>query len=246
MRPVQQAILTVYYTLPSLVHSYTFPPHLQADALYKEAVSHGLFPSQWQRPVIYERGLRAAPFWSTQDLRAYGTELSRVMTQLAEIKKWGFAFTGCMCLVIMHTHSFTHTHAHTHMHRHKHTCTHAHTHTRTHARACAHTHRWALSSCCTEKACRYWRRMPLCSELRTLPFLPLGTGAHSPSLIKERRMLTTATSLPRHALYWTPSVMHLSAHTDRWVDLDCIIAKTQSKTQFCDWRIRTLVVEKCH
>lgn len=87
---IQFSKLSLFNTLPSLFTSeHPLSPlrSLQADTLYSEAVGLGLFPSQWQRPVVYERGLRAAPFWSTAELQAYKTELTRVMSQLEEIKK---------------------------------------------------------------------------------------------------------------------------------------------------------------
>lgn len=203
----------------SLLHPYsdmrTLPPsHPQADTLYSRAVSHGLFPSQWQRPVMYERGLRAVSFWSTPELQAYKSDLSRVMSRLEEIKECVRSSFSVVCVVVcMNMLLYTVRHA---------------------CPPPPHTHSITPlpSSRCPGKAYGYWRRMPLCFELRTLLSWPRETGAPSPSTTKDGRTLTTVTLLPRPALSWTHFAMHLSALMDRWVSLDCVSPTTQCEIQF--------------
>ena len=97
---VQQAACSHYCTLTRACVHFLPYPHPQADTLYSNAVSHGLFPSQWQRPVMYERGLRAVPFWSTPELQAYNSDLSRVMSQLEEIKEYVRSSFSVVCVVV--------------------------------------------------------------------------------------------------------------------------------------------------
>jgi aspartate beta-hydroxylase len=69
----------------------------ESDALYEKAAEDGVFPSQWQRPLIYEKGLKAEPFWTTAGLPSYSAPLERIHNHLESIKRFA---TSLECLML--------------------------------------------------------------------------------------------------------------------------------------------------
>ena len=60
--------------------------YLQAQVVYGEAVSMGVFPSLWQRPLVSEAGLRALPWWSA-DKTGYLADLTRIEKKMDTIAR---------------------------------------------------------------------------------------------------------------------------------------------------------------